>query len=274
MSISNIIPEPSQSDHPTKAKSKRRTKRTASNPDSKKAATASTSTPANATSTPANAKKINKEKGGVARAIALRKKFPTIQNIPNSITPAQKKKLTLRYTQNSVATLQPTHSGTNEGPEDGGPAPTTYPRNSEKAANNEKQRKRAASLKQQYPDMEGIPSKIGQGTKKKLVAQYKAKSSGLAPSVTMPASSSKAARNGPRLNDVPSRPVPSAPISGTDPTSQSVRLHEIPANSSATSEPGSQRPTSYKMAPLSEERRAEVARNFAAGSNDDPVMVD
>ena len=203
-SISSVIVEPPQSDHPFNAKS-RKAKRT------KKAASASTSTPA-------DAKEIRKQKGGVARAIALRKRFPTMLNIPNSITPSQKKKLILHHTQNATSTVQPTHSATNEGHRDADPAPTTQSTNKKKAANDEKQRNRAALLKQQYPDMEGIPPKIGQGTKKKLVAQYKARSSALAPSVTMPTSSGTAAENGSRLDELPTRTMHPPPTSGKNQT--------------------------------------------------------
>lgn len=261
MSISSIVPEPPQSDHASKAKSKKKTKR------SKQAANASTSTPA-------NAKEIRKEQGRVARATALRKMFPTMQNIPNSITPAQKKGLILNHTRNAASTLQPTHSATSEGPRDAPLAPTTQATKSKNATNDEKQRNRAALLKQQYPEMEGIPPKIGKGTKKKLVAQYEAKSKAPASAVAMPTSFGIAAGIGPGLNDLPARPVPPAPTSGRYPTRQSSRLNKTPAHSTATSSLMSQRPTSYKMAPLSDERRAEVARNLAAGSNDDPVMID
>lgn len=267
MSISSVIPEPPQSDRPSNKKARRKSKRTAQASISKKAAKVSTSTSA-------DAKELRMEIGRVRRATALRKNFPTMQNIPSSITPAQKKKLILHHTQSANNTLQPTHSATTEAPRDAGPGPTMQSTKNRKATTLEKQRNRAALLKQQYPGMEGIPPKIGQGTKKKLIAQYKARSSAPAPTVTMPTSSGTAAVNDPRLNELPTRPVPPAPTPGTYPTRQFTRLNETPAISIATSDPRSQMSTSYKMAPLSEERRAEVARNLAAGSNDDPVMID
>lgn len=242
-SISSVVAEPPHSDHPSNAKSRKKAKHTGSTPTSKKAANVSTSTPA-------DVKDFRKEQSSAARATALRKKFPTMQNIPNSITPGLRKKLILRHTQSAT-----NHSATKEGPKDASSVPTTQAAKSIKATNDEKQRNRAALLKQQYPDMEGIPPKIGKGTKRKLVAQYSARTSALASAATMPTSSGTAKRNGPRLNDLPTRPVPLA-------------------STSATFDPRPQRPTSYKMAPLTEERRAEVARNLAAGSNNDPVMID
>lgn len=268
-SIGNVIPEPFQSDRPSNAKprkSRKELKGTAKTPNSKKV-------PGKSTAAPADAKKKKKENNRVARATALRKQFPTMENIPDSITPSQRKKLILRHTQNATGVLQPTHSAINEGPVDAAPVPSTQSAKSKKAENQEKQRKRAALLKQQYPDMKGIPQKVGIGTKKKLVAQYKATSSALSPSVTMPTSSNTVVRNGSSLNDLPRRLVPPAPALGKDPTLQ-FTLHETSTDYSATSDTKSQKPTTYKMAPLSEERRAEVARNLAAGSNDDPVMID
>lgn len=266
MSISSVLPKSPRSDNPSNAKPKKKTKSTAPAPISKKAANA-------ATSTPTDAKAIKVQNDRVARANALRKSFPNMRNIPNSITPSQRKKLILLHTQKATSMLQPTPSATNGDPKDVAPAPTVQSTNKKKVSNDEKQRSRAALLKQQYPGMEGIPPEIGQGTKKKLVAQYKAKSSAVAPSVTM-STFGKAAPKGPRLNKLPARPVPPAPYSGTYPKRQSLRLNEAAADSLATSEPKSQRPTSYKMAPLSDERRAEVARNLASGSNNDPVMID
>lgn len=207
MSVSSIKPEPPQSDHPSNPKSGKKGRR------KKKAAGASTSTPA-------NAGEIRKETGGVARAIALRKRFPTMQDVPNYITPSQKQKLILRHTQNANSTLQPTHSATNEGPIDAGPALTTQSRDNEEAINDSKQRKRAALLKQQYPNMEGIPPKIGKQARKKLVAQYNARPSALVPAVTVPTSSGRAAGNGPRLDEHP------APTSGTNQTPQFTHLQK------------------------------------------------
>ena len=248
-SISSVIPEPPQSDKPPSRKPRKKSKRTAPTP------TPTLKTAASAT--PAAAKETKKDQKRIARAITLRKEYPNMQNIPKSITPSQRKKLILQHTQNPINTVQPTHTGTAKGPRDADSTLTAQSTNSMKAAskeahkeaNKEKQKNRASLLKQQYPDMEGIPSKIGRGIRKKLIAQYKARSSVLAPSVTILTSSDMIGRT-----NLPTRPV-------LPPTATSGMI-------------GSQRPTSYKMAPLSEERRAEVARNLAAGSNSDPVMID
>lgn len=263
MPISSVIPKPPQSNHPKKAKSKKKTKGTAPTSTSKAADTLK----ANANR---EKKEERKEKTRVGRATMLRKQYPNMQNIPNSITPSQRKKLIALHTQNATdtSTLQQTQSATNKGPKDAGQAPTT------KLTATEKQRHRAASLKQRYPDMEGIPPKIGKGTGKKLIAQYKARSTAPAPapSVTVPTSTGTAAKYSLQSNELPTRPVPPHSTSGTYATRQISR--ETLVGSSINSDSRSQRPTSYKMAPLSEERRAEVARNLAAGSNDDPVMID
>ena len=256
MLISGVIPEHPQTNHPKKAKSKKKTKRTAPTPTSKKATD----------TLKAELRRERTEKTRVARATTLRKQYPTMQNIPNSITPSQRKKLIALHTQNATdaSTLQQTHSATNKGPQ----APTTN------LTKIEKQRRRAAVLKKQYPDMEGIPPKIGQGARKKLIAQYEARSTAPAPvsSVVVPTSNGTAAKHSLHLNELPTRPVPPHSTSGTPATRQNTR--ETRVGSSTNFDSRSQRPTSYKMAPLSEERRAEVARNLAAGSNDDPVMID
>ena len=156
---------------------------------------------------------------------------------------------------------------------DAGPAPTKRSANQE-ATDDLKQRNRAALLKQQYPGMKGVPPKIGLGTRRKLIAEYKAKASARAPSAAMPTSSGATGKHGPGLKELPARPLPPGPSSGANATRQRGVLDGIPANSSATSGARNQRPKLNKMAPLSEERRAEVARNLAAGSNSDPVMID
>ncbi len=264
-SISSVVPEPPQSDQPSKKKSKKKAKRTAPTPISNTAASVSTTTSFNVKEPERKRKeakterqRVNEQKR-VNRANVLRLKYPTMKNIPKSITPAQRKKLILLHNENAANTLQPTLSANTKGPRDAGPKPTTPSKNSmKKAATIEKQTKRATILKQQYPDMKGIPSRIGQGARKKLIAQYTAKQSAVAPS--------------PHLNELPTRPGPPASTSGMDPRHQFPQAHSTPTNSLEAST--AQRPTSYKMAPLSEERRAEVARNLAAGSNDDPVMID
>ena len=257
--ISSVTLEPTGSDQLTKKKMKKKGRRKASDPISKPAANAPTSTPV-------TTKKAKKDQKGVNRATALRKQYPTMKNIPNSITPAQRKKLILHHSQNATNRLQPPHTTIPQGPADTVPTSTTQSKKSTGVTAQEKQRNRAASLKQQYPKMEGIPPKVGKGTRKKLIDQYKARSSALAPT-----SSNITARSGTHLTELPQRPVPAASISGMRSRHSDIRLH---ADSSGYPNPTSQRPTSNKMAPLSAERLAEVTRNLAAGSNDDPVMID
>ena len=266
MMISSILPEPSQSDLPQNAtvflNKKPASKARKRKKEARKAAKASGGNAA-----------VN-EMGRKDRATALRKMFPDMQNIPDSITPSQRKKLILNYSQNATSMAQQTHSGTNAGPENVGLASTAQPENSFKARNSEKQRNRAASLKNQYPGIGDIPSKIGKGTRKKLIAEFKARSTAQAPSVKGSKSSGTAVGNGHPLNELPTRLMPPALKTGRYPTRQSTRAGQTPVLALENSIPKPQRPASHKMAPLSEERRAEVARNLAAGSNDDPVMID
>ena len=240
--ISSVTLEPTGSDLHTKKKMKKKGRGKASSLISKPAGNAPTSTLV-------NTKKAKKDQKGVNRATTLRKQYPSMKNIPNSITPAQRKKLILHHSQNATNRLQPPHSTIPQGSADTVPTSTPQSKKSTRVSANEKQRNRAASLKQQYPKMEGIPPKVGKGTRKKLIDQYKAGKSALAPT-----SSNTTAKSVTRLTELPQRPAPAA--------------------SSEYSNPTSQRSTSNKMAPLSAERLAEVTRNLAAGSNDDPVMID
>lgn len=191
-----VRPEPAQSDHPSKKKSKKKTKSKAQNPIPKVAST----------STPADANMTKKERNRVARAAALRRDYPTMKNIPHSIRPAQRKQLILQHTQNTGKTVQPTSSAKIKGPGNANPPPTTQSKNSKNDENDKKQRDRATQLKQMYPDMEGIPPKIGKGTKKKLVAQYTERKSALANSVTMPTIPNMTTRSRSHLNELPTIP--------------------------------------------------------------------
>ena len=251
MSISSIVPEAPQSDVPENViplpdkkpvSIARKRKR-----EAKKAAKAA-----------AGENAAVEETGRKKRATALRNAFPDMQNIPDSITPSQRKKLILNHTQNATTKIQPTHSVTKGG----------------RKTAVEKQRNRAASLKKEYPGIGDIPSKIGKGTKKKLIAEFKARSTAQAPSVKGPKSSGTAAGNGHPLNELPTRLMPPDLKTGRYSTRQSTHAGQTNVTLSENSNPKPQRPASNKTAPLSEERLAEVARNFAAGSNDDPVMID
>ena len=207
-SISSVVPEPPHSGRPSGRKQRKKAKRSAQNSTSNTTAIVSTSAPA-------NAKENRKELKRLTRAAALRKQYPTMRNIPKGITPSQRKKLILLHTQNSANMLQPNHS-TAEGSGEVDPTPTTQSKESMKAANKEKQKNRATLLKQQYPGMEGVPSKIGRGVRKKLIAQYKAKSSAVAPSATMPTSLDA-------RTDLPTRPVLPTSTSGMNPTYHIMR---------------------------------------------------
>ena len=258
-SMSSVLAEPSQSNGPSKKK-----------PRKKKKNAASTNT---ATSAPTSAI-TRKDERGMRRAIRLRNDYPNMKNIPNSITLAQRKKLILDHTQNTANLLPPTHSATTQVTEDAGEILRTLPNNSRKLAIDEQQRTRATMLKMQYPNMKGIPAKIGKGTRKKLIDQFKAASKARAPSMTKPTSSKSTTRGAPNLNELPTRLGPAASTEGMNPISVYTQSHATLTGSLGPSNSASHEPTSHKMAPLSEERLAEVARNLAAGSNDDPVMID
>lgn len=242
-STSSVLAEPDQT---SRRKSRKKSKIAAAALIPHKIAVASSANPA-------AAKKAKKEQNHINRANELRKDYPDMQNIPKSITPAQRKRLILEHTQNAANKLQPTQSVVSaEGPK--GVVPTSIVPSDKNNYTANKQIDRANALRRQYPDMGGIPPKIGKGTKRKLIAQYNARSTAMAPSLANPTSLGPKAKSGPRTNELPTRNGPPA-------------FHSV-------SNSRSEKPTSSKMAPLSEERLAEVTRNLAAGSNDDPVMID
>ena len=169
-------------------------------------------------------KKIKAEQKCERRALRLRNDYPTMKDIPKGVTVAQAKQLTLDHKRNSINVLQPTPSANTAGAKD---AYLTKSK-SEKVAPpkritaKEKRRNRAARLKQQYPDMKGIPDKIGKKSMRKLVDQYKAGPTAPAPPVSKPKTSSKKARSGPHSKGLPTR---STGPGATLPTSGMISRH-------------------------------------------------
>lgn len=116
-----------------------------------------------------------------------------------------------------------------------------------KKSNEEKKKNRALRLKKKYPDMENIPDGITPAERRAFVAAYEE-----------------------RKSAEQRAPVQSQSVHPT-------QLPQRPVLSSYQPFPDSNlrsRPVSNKMAPLSDERRAEVARNLSGHSNDDPINLD
>ena len=95
---------------------------------------------------------------------------------------------------------------------------------------------RACKLRKKYPDMGPIPEQIGPKMRQKLITEYNERKGVSRRSVV-------------RKSNAPSKRADPGPSLST-------------------------RPISNRMAPLSDERRAEVARNLSGTSTDDPIDID
>lgn len=205
------------------------------------------------------------------RALSLKKQYPDMAGIPEFVSPDLKKKLI---------------------------------RGGEIDGDKNKERQRASDLKKRFPQMQGIPDQISKAAKNILVAEYQAKLKAPAGPAKAKKASGKKAKLRARLADLPPRPAapPSNPKS-TYPIRQFARLKRENADSitisgkvaplsdkrrDQKSAPSAQLPsrpiprhhnsvyrnTSDKMAPLSNERRAEVAMNLRGHTGLDPIMID
>ena len=111
----------------------------------------------------------------------------------------------------------------------------------------ERNKARAIRLQRKYPEMEGIPNAISKGEQKALVFVYEKQKSANQKAALVP------------YQDIDNIQVSHRP----EPPSQQPSQQNGPS-----------RPVSNKMAPLSEERRAEVARNLSGHTSDDPITLD
>ena len=221
-SISSVIAEPDQASKSTSTVVAELDQASGRKPrKSKVAAIAQISRKMAIVPASADAKKAKKEQSRINRASRLRKDYPNMQNIPKSITPSQRKKLILEHTQNAANRLQPTHPVVLKDPK--GVVPTSAVQ-SKKISTGAKQMDRANELKRQYPDMEGIPLRIGKGTRKTLIAQYNARSTAKAPSLVDRMPSNPRASSGPRMNELPTRSGPPVPPSGLSVTPQNTPI--------------------------------------------------
>ena len=165
---------------------------------------------------------------------------------------------------------------------------------------------RAHSLRRQYPDMKAIPADISKQQRRKLVQNYEQEKTpkGLAskglPNQGLPAGASAAnqstkaktheAKKGKKKSSAQAKAKPpgKAPnnVSGLNAVNQAARpisnghkrasrgapphskQHGTSQNPNVVSQP------SNKMAPLSDERRAEVVRNLKGYTHSDPINID
>ena len=218
-----------------------------------------------------------------SRAKSLHKQYPGMKNIPSEVTKEQKKSLVKRYKdQNSSANgskivgLNDVHTSASAGNQN---PVSVSKRVSSKDARSKKHSERAAKLKRDYPVIAGLtPNKIGTNRNRAILDKHLVNLSSA--HITVEASV-------PVRANLPARPQPPAPTQGTYPTRQHAALQGIPNGRSGNASALQRIPNgrlknanarkrgfSNKMAPLTEERRAEVMRNLSGLSHDDPINLD
>ena len=159
---------------------------------------------------------------------------------------------------------------------------------------------RALSLRRLYPDMKDIPADISKQQRKKLVQSYEKEKTSKGPNQGLPAGASAAnqstkpktheAKKGKKKGSAQTKTKPSGKVSnnvsGSNAANQAPRpvskghkqaprgapprtkQHGTSQNPNVVSQP------SNKMAPLSDERRAEVVRNLKGFTHGDPINID
>lgn len=210
------------------------------------------------------------------RAAALKKKYPDMKGIPSKIGRGSRTKLIAKYRANRARipeTEEPAHPV----------APSTRSSAIKKAQVTKPTKKgqaRARALKKEYPHMKNIPDSINRSLRHKLIHDHLSQTIGALP---------------PAYLSQPPNALPPNTLQNTakhiaHPREERARPHQIPQHPSYPAEQRQQinspprqilhhegdtgRPMSNKMAPLSDERRAEVARNLEGTSNDDPINLD
>ena len=144
---------------------------------------------------------------------------------------------------------------------------------------------RAKTLREKCPDMEGIPEEISKMDYKQLIAAYQEQNyiseNGVAAKainsieLKQRASHKKVRRAAKQFakENIPIQ-LHQSPKSAKEQSNYPLRSHAATARGLATRSSPKTRPASNKMAPLSDARRAEVARNLSGASNNDPIALD
>ena len=162
---------------------------------------------------------------------------------------------------------------------------------------------RALSLRRQYPDMKDIPTEISKQQKKKLVQSYEQEKTSQGPIQELPGGTSTANQSSkPKTHETKKgKKKRSAQAKANPPTSSGKVPDNVTGSNAANQVPRpvskghkraprgapprtkqhgtSQNPNvvsqpSNKMAPLSDERRAEVVHNLKGFTHNDPINID
>lgn len=207
------------------------------------------------------------------RAAALKKKYPDMK-VPSKIGRGRRKKLIAKYRANHariVETEEPAHAV----------APSTRSSRAKMAQLTKptKGQARARALNKEYPHMKNIPDSIISSLRHKLINDHLSQITGTLPPAYLSQNPNPLPPDTPQntgnhiahpRDSIRPHQMPQHP---SYPAEQRQQIHS-PPRQSLHHEGNTGRPMSNKMAPLSDERRAEVARNLEGTSNDDPINLD
>ena len=190
-----------------------------------------------------------KSTGMMKRAAALKVRYPDMEGIPDRISKKDRSTMVEHYNAKKVA---------DDTTKKALQAPTVSLTAKQKGEN------RARALRKQFPDMQGISKTISKKKRASLIAIYENQKN-----------TNFAVKGAPSQMQLRQRPLPA--LQQSQRINRPDREHGAneASNANFSSVQGSQRrPISNKMAPLSNERRAEVARHLSGGSNVDPITLD
>lgn len=162
---------------------------------------------------------------------------------------------------------------------------------------------RALSLRRQYPDMKDIPAEVSKQQKKRLIQSYEQEKRSMGPGQEIPggASAAKQPTKSKTQEATRGKKKGSARAKANPPTSSGTVLNNVNVSNAAhqasrpvpkvhkraprgapphknqhgtSQDPNVVSQSSNKMAPLSDERRAEVVRNLKGFTHNDPINID
>lgn len=209
----------------------------------------------------ANRQKIIRKKQA-SRVAELKRICPDMKGIPTKLGAKRKAKLIAEY-QNRTARAAETASPAPLPAASGG---SQIVGTADRKTPTKKGRSRARALRKEYPDMRNIPDSIDGVLRHKLIKDHLSRQ----PSILPPKPREKVGKHvvPPRKE---SARLPSKP---QDTSYLPEQRQQIKPPTGKLFQRNATRPISSKMAPLSDERRAEVARNLKGTSNDDPINLD
>ena len=237
--------------------------------------------------------KVGQCTAGERRALRLKEMYPDMKRIPDTVGPRQRKKLIDAYEQSKNARRRRKEARAGE---DVQPTlPKQYTGFSYVSA------QRALALQRMFPDMQGIPRGVDRQEIKSLILNRPGEDMKSATKATkevlnvakgrlkelqlrqknpdmrgIPESASEGQRQSPRKASKKSKDkIKDATVHGEN--LETSTLPHPPVTNPTQPDPtvkSLRSATSSRMAPLSDERRAEVARNLSGHSNSDPITLD